>query len=119
MAVVLDPAPQRTVGQWPRDLSTPVLHLDVDIAVARYTALAAALPGTAIHYAVKANPDAVLLLPSGQGGLAEQIKASKAWAEVPAVKQGRVVDLDTTLFLRAPGPRAGEALEKLVALLWP
>ncbi len=61
MAVVLDPAPQRTVGQWPRDLSTPVLHLDVDIAVARYTALAAALPGTAIHYAVKANPDAVLL----------------------------------------------------------
>lgn len=65
------------------------------------------------------NPDAVLILPSGQGGLAAQIKADSAWANVPAVKQGRVVDLDTTLFLRAPGPRAGEALEKLVALLWP
>ena len=72
-----------------------------------------------VSAAAALNPDAVLLLPSGQGGLAEQIKASKAWAEVPAVKQGRVVDLDTTLFLRAPGPRAREALEKLVALLWP
>lgn len=65
------------------------------------------------------NPDAVLLLPSGQGGLADQIKGDRAWANVPAVKQRRVVDLDTTLFLRAPGPRAGEALEKLAALLWP
>ncbi len=65
------------------------------------------------------NPDAVLILPSGQGGLADQIKADKAWANVPALRQGKVVDLDTTLFLRAPGPRAGEALEKLASLLWP
>lgn len=72
-----------------------------------------------VSSAAALNPDAVLLLPSGQGGLAEQIKGDRAWANVAAVKQGRVIDLDTTLFLRAPGPRAGEALEQLVALLWP
>lgn len=63
-------------------------------------------------------PEAVLILPSGQGGLDAQIKADRAWAGVPAVKQDRVAVLDTSLFLRAPGPRAGEALEKLVAVLW-
>ena len=40
---------------------TPYLHLDVDAAVARYRRLAAVLPGTAVHYAVKANPEPVLL----------------------------------------------------------
>lgn len=65
------------------------------------------------------KPDAVLILPSGQGGLADKIRADRFWASTPAVKLGRVVDLDTTLFLRAPGPRAGEALEQLAALLWP
>lgn len=40
---------------------TPFLRLDLDIAVARYRRLAAALPGTAVHYAVKANPDPGLL----------------------------------------------------------
>ncbi|WP_122262934.1 type III PLP-dependent enzyme [Ornithinimicrobium cerasi] len=40
---------------------TPRLDLDVPAAVAAYRSLAAALPGTAVHYAVKANPDPVLL----------------------------------------------------------
>jgi ornithine decarboxylase len=40
---------------------TPYLELDVPHAVASYRRLAAALPGTAMHYAVKANPDATLL----------------------------------------------------------
>lgn len=72
-----------------------------------------------VSAAATLNPGAVLILPSGQGGLSDQVKTSPAWANTAAVKQGRVVDLDTTLFLRAPGPRAGEALEKLVAILWP
>ena len=42
-------------------LPTPYLSLDVDAAVARYRRLAAVLPGTAVHYAVKANPEPVLL----------------------------------------------------------
>ena len=37
-------------------LSTPFLELDLDVVADRYARLAASLPGTAIHYAVKANP---------------------------------------------------------------
>lgn len=40
---------------------TPYLDLDVAAAVTRYRRLRAALPGTAVHYAVKANPDRSLL----------------------------------------------------------
>ncbi|MFZ2503282.1 MAG: type III PLP-dependent enzyme, partial [Nocardioides sp.] len=40
---------------------TPYLALDVSHAVLRYRRLAAALPGTAVHYAVKANPHPDLL----------------------------------------------------------
>ena len=65
------------------------------------------------------NPDIVLILNSGQGGLGAQIQADKAWAGTAALRDRRVIELDTTLFLRSPGPRAGEALETLVALLWP
>lgn len=64
-------------------------------------------------------PDVVLILPSGQGGLAAQLKTDPAWAATPAVKAGRVHDLDTGLYLRAPGPRVGEALAGLGTLLWP
>ena len=42
-------------------ITTPYLELDVAAAVDRFVELAAALPGTAVHYAVKANPDARLL----------------------------------------------------------
>ncbi len=40
---------------------TPYVSLDLGTAVARYRRLAAALPGTAVHYAVKANPEPTLL----------------------------------------------------------
>ena len=41
--------------------ATPYLRLHVGEAVERYRRLARALPGTAIHYAVKANPEPRLL----------------------------------------------------------
>lgn len=40
---------------------TPYLALDIRMAVRRYRRLAAVLPGTAVHYAVKANPQPELL----------------------------------------------------------
>ena len=40
---------------------TPRLELDVDRALDGYDALARTLPGTAVHYAVKANPHPALL----------------------------------------------------------
>ncbi len=47
---------------------TPRLELRIGTAVTRYLALASALPGTAIHYAVKANPHPVLLRALAQAG---------------------------------------------------
>ncbi|MCB8957489.1 MAG: type III PLP-dependent enzyme [Nocardioides sp.] len=40
---------------------SPYLELSVPVAVEHYRSLAAALPGTAVHYAVKANPEPALL----------------------------------------------------------
>lgn len=72
-----------------------------------------------VAQAAATNPDVVLVLPSGQGGLAEQIRSGPAWAATPAVRDGRVHELDVSLFLRAPGPRVAEAMEVLYRLLWP
>jgi ABC-type Fe3+-hydroxamate transport system substrate-binding protein len=72
-----------------------------------------------IAQAAGANPDVVLVLPSGVGGLAEQIRAEPAWAGTTAVRDGRIHELDVALYLRAPGPRVAEALEGLYGLLWP
>lgn len=57
--------PGATVGP---DLATPRLELRVGTAVERFLALASALPGTAVHYAVKANPHQVLLRALAQAG---------------------------------------------------
>lgn len=45
----------------PELLETPYLTLDLDVAESRYRELAQALPGTSLHYAVKANPHPALL----------------------------------------------------------
>lgn len=65
------------------------------------------------------NPDVVLVIASGSGGLADGIRNSPLWAETSAVRAGRVHELDTVLFLRAPGPRVVDALEAVAPLLYP
>ena len=57
-AAALDPGP----------VPTPRLELSVGTAVSRFLDLASALPGTAVHYAVKANPHPVLLRALAQAG---------------------------------------------------
>lgn len=52
---------QRRTHDVPVTARTPYLALDVEAAVARFEALAGALPGTGVHYAVKANPHPRLL----------------------------------------------------------
>jgi ornithine decarboxylase len=65
MSAILEPTRtlprQRAVHQLPAGAATPYLDLDVRAAVTRFRRVGAALPGTAVHYAVKANPDASLL----------------------------------------------------------
>lgn len=72
-----------------------------------------------IAQAASTDPDVVLVLPSGQGGLADQVRADAAWTETRAVRDGRIHELDVALYLRVPGPRAAEAIEALYELLWP
>jgi ornithine decarboxylase len=55
------PLPQQRAPRRLPATETPYLALDVPAAVTRFRRLAAALPGTAVHYAVKANPDPTLL----------------------------------------------------------
>jgi ABC-type Fe3+-hydroxamate transport system substrate-binding protein len=62
-------------------------------------------------------PDVVLVLSSGEGGLVARILEHPAWANTPAVRRGLVIDLDTTLYLRSPGPSSGEELEGLAGIL--
>ena len=71
-----------------------------------------------VSQAASYAPDVVLVLSSGQGGLVGQINADPAWSSTPAVRNNRVIEVDTLLYLRAPGPRAGDALEALVDLVW-
>ncbi|MFT4009380.1 MAG: type III PLP-dependent enzyme [Nocardioidaceae bacterium] len=49
---------------------TPYLRLDVGVALRRYRELATALPGTRVHYAVKANPHPALLAALRSAGAA-------------------------------------------------
>src|SRR5580765_6617441 len=62
------PRPRRQPGRQSRpaavdlaDLATPYVDLDVSVAVGNLRALRAALGGAMIHYAVRADPDPVLL----------------------------------------------------------
>ena len=58
------------------------------------------------------NPDVILAGPSG----ADRIRRSPAWAAVRAVREGRVLVVDTALVGR-PGVRMGEAAAHLRRLL--
>ena len=55
------PLPEQRAARRLPVAETPYLVLDVAAAVTRFRRLGAALPGTAVHYAVKANPDPGLL----------------------------------------------------------
>lgn len=65
------------------------------------------------------NPDVVLVITAGDGSLGEHIRNSQVWVGTTAVRDGRVHDLDTALFLRAPGPSIAEAVELLASVLFP
>ncbi len=62
--------------------ATPYLALDPARAAERFSELAAALPGVAVHYAVKANPDPRLLARLHAAGCRFE---AASWAEVRAV----------------------------------
>ena len=82
--------------------ATPYLALDPARAAERFSELAAALPGVAIHYAVKANPDPRLLARLHAAGCRFE---AASWAEVrAAVKAG--ADPGTVLYTNPVKPAA-------------
>ncbi len=60
------------------------------------------------------DPDVVLLSPESRA----RYLADPRWRALRAVREGRVIAVDTTLVLR-PGPRLGEAARSLALLLHP
>ena len=80
--------------------TTPYLELDVPAAVASYRRLAAALPGTALHYAVKANPEPALLAALAQGGRDAHV------GDAALVQLGRV-EVDSPLLAAVQRLREG------------
>lgn len=85
---------------------------------------AAATPGYAtltVDAIVASRPDVILTIAPADGApsLAQTILTDPAWADVPAVKSGRVTDIDAGMFLTAPGTRAIAAIQTLARLLYP
>lgn len=71
---------------------------------------------------VAAAPDVVLSITAGPPGgqtITDALSSDPAWASVPAVQNGRVSEISADLYLQSPGPRAGEAISQLAALLYP
>jgi ABC-type Fe3+-hydroxamate transport system substrate-binding protein len=86
----------------------------VDIAGARniFADLDAVSPQVTREEIVKRNPDFILTGPEN----AAKLRASSLWQAVPAVREGRILVVDTTLVGR-PGVRLGEAARHLRALI--
>ena len=93
--------------------ATPYLALDPARAVERFRELAAALPGVAVYYAVKANPDPRLLARLHAAGCRFE---AASWAEVrTAVKAG--ADPGSVLYTNPVKP-AGDIARAWRAGVW-
>ncbi|MFN8507352.1 MAG: ABC transporter substrate-binding protein [Dehalococcoidia bacterium] len=79
-----------------------------------------AFPQLSVETVLKADPAVILLADGGDDGgqTPEMVKARPGWDKVKAVRDGRVVVIDSDVFSR-PGPRVLDALEQLVAVLYP
>jgi iron complex transport system substrate-binding protein len=64
------------------------------------------------------DPDLIILGDSNYGVTVESVAARAGWAELSAVKEGRVYPFDDDLVSR-PGPRLVEGLEELAKLIHP
>ena len=88
----------------------------IEIAGARniYGHMPDVSPNVSIEDVIKRNPTYIITGPEGAG----KIKRDSKWSVSPAVREGRVVVVDTALVGR-PAVRLGEAALALAALLHP
>ena len=67
-------------------------------------------------------PEVVLAITQGPPGgqtLTDLLASDPAYASLPAVQNDALHEIDADIYQQAPGPRAGEALDELAALLYP
>lgn len=68
---------------------------------------------------IAAAPDVIIASWCGKKVRPEKIAARPGWAAVPAVAQGRIVEIKSPLILQ-PGPAAlTDGLDAIIAALWP
>lgn len=79
-----------------------------------YGFIRAPSPQITIEDLVQRDPDVVLVAPASR----DRYLSGPRWRTLRAVREGRVLSVDTTIVLR-PGPRLGEAARSLAALLHP
>ncbi|MCI0349364.1 MAG: cobalamin-binding protein [Acidobacteriales bacterium] len=77
---------------------------------------------TSWEQVVASRPDIVLFMPCGYSAAqtAQEVNAFRfptGWAELPAVRNGRVYAVDATSYFSRPGPRLAEGLEILLNVL--
>ena len=68
------------------------------------------------------KPDIILSITAGPPSantISASLASNAAWADVPAVKNKHVTEINVEIFLQAPGPRAGDGLAVLAKLLYP
>ena len=64
-------------------------------------------------------PDVILASWCGKKVVPDRIINRPGWSEIPAVRNGRIVEIKSPLILQ-PGPAAlTDGLEAIVAVLWP
>lgn len=79
-----------------------------------------AFPQINLEAIVAANPEVIILADTGEyGGQGpETVRSRPGWANLKAVRDGRIYGVDADLFSR-PGPRIVDALDELARLLYP
>lgn len=80
-----------------------------------------AFPQLSAEVVIDEDPEVIILTdgtPDSGGQSLETLRARPGWDAITAVKEGRVHAVDPDIFSR-PGPRIVDALEELVALLYP
>ncbi len=77
-----------------------------------------AWPQLSAEAVVAADPDVILLADHGAGVTPAQVAARPGWADVAAVRAGRIVPLNPDLVAR-PGPRLVDGLEAIARAIHP
>ena len=77
-----------------------------------------AFPQLSQEAIIEADPEVIILGDAAGGESAETVKARPGWANISAVKSGRVYFIDPDIVSR-PGPRLVDALQTLAQMLYP